>query len=569
METVECQAFDVIYNKPPDYQFRPTEMVVAFMLGSKLLNKGTPSIYELKATERFTSKKELRWFDIGQASDGEKSHKVLILMGATGSGKSTLVNGMVNYILGVEWNDPFRFRIVKDKIATNQASSQTTGVTAYTIHHVPGMKVDYGVTIIDTPGYGDTGGVERDREITRIIGRFLTHPQTQSDLNSIHAVCFVASSPDSRLTPTQQHILESVVSLFGRDVTNSLRLLVTFSDGMTPPVLEAIKAAKIPGLSDAKDGRIQHQKFNNSALYAPNAQDGGDAVLFDSGYWKLGKANFESFFSMLAEMPAQSLQQTLAVIQTRTNLEHSLEAIDEQLSISVQKIGDILQFRKEVAQLGTKLEANKDFEVTHVEYLREQVRCGKFEKAFNCPHCKATCAGLHWIGAIKKQFGYLKCTNVSCWCPNNHHELQKFRWVERKIVTKQTLHDMKRKYEMSLGCQMSIQDMLNKREEKLESIKQKGVALLKNMGECLKSLESSALSSKKSTIADHVSVMKMRAQQEKRTGWATRNKILDELLEMASKGSRQLGYNNNEYGRAGGSGVATRSSAASKPVWKN
>ena len=35
-----------------------------------------------------------------------------ILVGATGTGKSTLVDGMVNYILGVKWEDPFRFSTI-------------------------------------------------------------------------------------------------------------------------------------------------------------------------------------------------------------------------------------------------------------------------------------------------------------------------------------------------------------------------------------------------------------------------------------------------------------------------
>lgn len=35
-----------------------------------------------------------------------------MLVGATGSGKSTLVDCIVNYIMGVSFDDPFRFRIV-------------------------------------------------------------------------------------------------------------------------------------------------------------------------------------------------------------------------------------------------------------------------------------------------------------------------------------------------------------------------------------------------------------------------------------------------------------------------
>lgn len=35
-----------------------------------------------------------------------------MLVGATGSGKSTLVDGIANYIMGVSFEDPFRFTMV-------------------------------------------------------------------------------------------------------------------------------------------------------------------------------------------------------------------------------------------------------------------------------------------------------------------------------------------------------------------------------------------------------------------------------------------------------------------------
>lgn len=36
-----------------------------------------------------------------------------MLVGATGSGKSTLVDGFVNYVMGVSFDDPFRFTLVR------------------------------------------------------------------------------------------------------------------------------------------------------------------------------------------------------------------------------------------------------------------------------------------------------------------------------------------------------------------------------------------------------------------------------------------------------------------------
>lgn len=38
--------------------------------------------------------------------------KVLMLVGATGAVNSTLVSGMVNYMLGVEWKEDYRYKLI-------------------------------------------------------------------------------------------------------------------------------------------------------------------------------------------------------------------------------------------------------------------------------------------------------------------------------------------------------------------------------------------------------------------------------------------------------------------------
>jgi Tfp pilus assembly pilus retraction ATPase PilT len=40
------------------------------------------------------------------------SEKIVLILGETGSGKSTIIDLMINYLLGVEYEDNFRFKLV-------------------------------------------------------------------------------------------------------------------------------------------------------------------------------------------------------------------------------------------------------------------------------------------------------------------------------------------------------------------------------------------------------------------------------------------------------------------------
>lgn len=50
--------------------------------------------------------------------------KTIMLVGATGSGKSTLVDGIVNYVMGVSFEDPFRFSLIQLEKEENKIHNQ-------------------------------------------------------------------------------------------------------------------------------------------------------------------------------------------------------------------------------------------------------------------------------------------------------------------------------------------------------------------------------------------------------------------------------------------------------------
>ena len=137
------------------------------------------------------------------------------------------------------------------------AASQTDAVTAYKIPALLGGPVRSSVTIIDTPGFGDTRGLHFDSKIVDQMKRFFG--EMGEHVNSLTGVCFVTPASAARLTESQRYVWDAILGLFGKDVADNILMCFTFADGEKPQALEAVKMAGIP--------MTNFCKFNNSALF--------------------------------------------------------------------------------------------------------------------------------------------------------------------------------------------------------------------------------------------------------------------------------------------------------------
>ncbi|KAK0152429.1 hypothetical protein N1851_006056 [Merluccius polli] len=405
-----------------------------------------------------------------------------MFLGATGSGKSTLINGMINYILGINWKDSFRFKLIDEGQLKSQAESQTSHVTAYKVNYQDGFQVPYSLTLVDTPGFGDTWGIERDRAITEQIRRLFT---SVKGVCEIDAVCFVTQASLARLTATQKYVFDSVLSIFGKDVAENICILVTFADGQQPPVLEAINASKVP-CPKTDIGLPVHHKFNNSALFADNrsvcdrANEDSDEEMevdnFDEMFWAMGVKSMKTFFSALDKMTTQSLQLTKEVLKERRQLEAAVEGLQPQVRAGLAKLEEIRSTQRQIEKHNADITSNENFQI-EVEVIKpvQILLTKKGEYITNCQQCSMTCHypcaiadNLQKRGCAAMKDG--KCTVCPGKCDWNIHFNQKYRWDYVKEKQMKTVQDLKEKYAKATKAKITVQQLIENQEEEIANL---------------------------------------------------------------------------------------------------
>lgn len=466
-----------------------------------------------------------------------ENEKVFLVVGATGAGKSTLINGMVNYMFGVEWKDDFRFKLITENDKLTQADSQTNNITAYTFHAMEGSLTPYTFTVIDTPGFGSTEGLKRDREITEQIKEFFSISPPEG-IDHLDGIGFVVQSSQSRLTKTQEYIFDSILSIFGKDVSQNIFMMITFVDGQRPPVLEAIKKAEIPSTVSFK--------FNNSALYADNSTDHESSDFnFDEMFWKMGAGSFKKFFVEFPKYPSVSLRLTKEVLQEREQLQISLEGLNDQIQIGLNRIEEMRQEEIVLQQHEAKIKANKDFtyqvKLVKPSYISLE---GTGQHTTTCVTCNMTC---HKSCAIP-----LDCNKSCCWAMNEFGNCRicprKCNWsahrnhpylIEYKLVTEtRTVEDLKQKYHKAVEGKATAEKMMRSLDESLQKVHLQVLTMIKQAQHSVGRLDEIALKPNPLTEAEYIEVLIESEKRGAKPGYQQRINYYEEAkrqAEMLSK----------------------------------
>uniref|UniRef100_A0A8C1SJD8 AAA+ ATPase domain-containing protein n=1 Tax=Cyprinus carpio TaxID=7962 RepID=A0A8C1SJD8_CYPCA len=465
----------------------------------------------------------LRKKRLGEKND-DKPHKVILMVGETGTGKTALINAMINYIMGVRWEHKIWLQIPE-----HQTESLTAAVTVYEVFV---QDSPFSLIVIDTPGFGSTQGRDKDKLIPEALQQLF---RSEDGIHEIHAVCLVLKGSDARLHERQRYIMDEIFSLFGKDLENNLVVLITNSHETVPKKsLNFIKAARIP-CAKKKGGQPVYFKFDNCQSECIDEEERESY----KASWDSGIENFEQFFDYLNRINAKSTNMTESVLSARKQLNAKISNLKDRIKQAKQRKQEQQQSEETLEDLKEYRRTMNNFEYEVDEFTQEKVSIESkwwhlTTQATCCTDCKENChypgcwwaINLSWCSVMTKSGTCSVCTG-KCHYTKHVKDDTIFKVVHHKV--KRTEEDMKNNYEKKFGENKCL---LTRLKDEIQQIEAEKIRLVEECYQCLEKLTEVALKSTSMSTFQHLDFM---IEKVKETGKQERVKKLENLKRRAQE----------------------------------
>ncbi|XP_066538408.1 uncharacterized protein [Hoplias malabaricus] len=466
--------------------------------------------------------------------DKSKPHKTILMVGETGTGKSTLINTFINHMLGVQWENRVWCEIIETR--KDQTDSQTKAVTVYDVFI---EEFPFSLTVIDTPRYGSTEGKKKDLNVTETLHELF---RSKDGVHEIDAVCLAATSNTTRLTGRQLYVFDAVLSLFGKDVEKNIVLLITRAPKKPTSALRAIKDSKVK-CAKTKAGDLECFWFDSSHCEDFNEKEHGkeendeEEEEYKETAWNKNEKHMRDLFAFLQHSETKSLKMTESVLRTRKQLTAAVSNLRDRITLTELKKKELEQTKAALKEHEKEKKDMNDFQYEVDEPYKEKVPIDSAwwhltKEATCCTVCKENChypdcwwvRDLSWCSVMKKG----KCTVCTGRCDHTKHVKEGTVYDVKTRKVKKSFEDLMNKYKEKSGEKMSLRSRLENEIKEQEKHKE---ILLEECYHCVFTLDAIALKTDSKSVLQHLDFLIEKVKETSNTGKVQR---LEELKKRCA-----------------------------------
>ena len=382
------------------------------------------------------------------------------MLGATGVGKSTWINGLANYLAyesleEAEENEftsmiPISFKAVDDTYVEhpitigsdrNEVALDGKSSTQFPKTYVFDMG-HYEINLIDTPGIGDTDGPEKDKENVANILKYL------SEIDKLHGICILLKPNDARVHILFNYCIKELFANLHKEASNNIAFCFTnsrctsYKPGDTIRSLKAVMEQQnisIPLTSDTMfcmDNESVRFLAEIKTGYRFNEENRADY----SKSWERSSEVCLQLMEHFAKIKPHKEKDTLSINESRRAISVLIKPLADATTviqesiILVERVRQQLQFPSSEAEQVARTLGIPQIEL-HVEKLDFPLTvcnqcCVTFYDGYVEYRCEIEDVG-YKCGSYDKFRSSWRC---NCTCPLNDHE--QIYYKARRIAVK-------------------------------------------------------------------------------------------------------------------------------------
>ncbi|GBG92281.1 hypothetical protein CBR_g55050 [Chara braunii] len=370
----------------------------------------------------------------------------ILLLGETGVGKSTFINAFANYLSfdemelakdGLMTLIPSQFTVCKeddyngvlvsigkkdDNEEASAGKSCTQSCKAYLFNYA-----EYRIRLIDTPGIGDTRGIEQDKKNFDNILRFLSHYKL------IHGICILLKPNNARLNVLFRFCINELLCHIHKSAKDNIAFVFTnarstfYRPGDTmPPLMEMLKKVRhSPPHVDIELSKqtiycLDNESFRFLAAVNQDLRFTKQETEDFARSWTVSVTECRRLIEYIVSRPPHQVQDTVSINEARRLI--------LQLAMPLGDISKVIQINKKL------IDEKMSEDVSHIKHISELrkisfVPCVDLQYVeLKQPHtvCAADCCReVITVGGLAKYNYKTRChtpchlTNVEKETPNN------------------------------------------------------------------------------------------------------------------------------------------------------